>query len=167
MRVRKAMRLAIQLSPRKGDSIMSNIEIVKRGMQAFAAGDVATLESLLTDDFIFSGPTPQPLHKAEFLGLCQANHTAFPDFDFHASDFQENGDIVTTSAAITGTHLGTLALIPGVPPVPATGKRIHLPEDHLTYTMRDGKLAKLDVVSPPGGSIPAAYAQVGAPLPMP
>jgi hypothetical protein len=146
---------------------MSNIDIVKRGMQAFSTGDVATLDQMVADDFVFIGGAPQPLGKAEFLGLCQANHAAFSDFDFHASNFAENGDVVTLNTAVTATHTGPLAIIPGVPAVPATGKRIQLPEDRQTATIRGGKLARLEIASPPGGGIPAAYAQVGAPLPMP
>jgi hypothetical protein len=146
---------------------MSNIDLVKRGLQAFGAGDVAALDQMTTDDFVFSGSTPQPLHKVEFLGLCQANHTAFSDFDFNGSDYHEDGDVVTVNTAITATHTGPLALIPGVPVVPATGKRIQIPEERQTCTIRDGKLARLEIASPPGGGIPAAYAQVGSPLPMP
>ena len=146
---------------------MSNIDVVKAGMQAFSTGDVATLDQMVADDFVLTGAAPQPLGKAEFLGLCQAMHTAFSDFDFHASNFEENGDVVTLNTAVTATHTGPLALIPGVPAVPATGKHIQLPEDRQTSTMREGKLARLELVSPPGGGIPAAYAQVGAPLPMP
>jgi ketosteroid isomerase-like protein len=146
---------------------MSNIDFVKRGLQAFSAGDVATLGQMVADDFVLTGAAPQPLGKAEFLGLCQANHTAFSDFDFNASNFQETGDVVTCNTAITGTHTGPLAVVPGVPAVPATGKHIQLPEDRQTATIREDKLARLEIVSPPGGGIPAAYAQVGAPLPMP
>ena len=146
---------------------MSNIDFVKRGLQAFSAGDVATLDQMTADDFVLTGAAPQPLGKAEFLGLCQANHTAFSDFDFNARNFQEDGDDVTYNSAMTGTHTGPLALIPGVPAVPATGKRIQLPEDRQTSTIREGKLARLEIASPPGGGIPAAYAQVGTPLPMP
>ena len=145
---------------------MSNIDLVKRGLQAFCAGDTATLDLLTTEDFVFSGGTPQPVGKAEFLGLCQANHAAFSDFSFNASDFQEDGDVVKYNTAITATHTGPLALIPGVPVVPATGKRIQIPEDRQTSTIQGGKLARLEIVSPPGGGIPAAYAQVGTPLPM-
>jgi SnoaL-like domain len=145
---------------------MSNIDLVKRGLEAFCAGDSATLDQMTTDDFIFSGATPQPVGKAEFLGLCQANHAAFSDFDFNATDFQEDGDVVTLNTAITGTHSGPLALILGIPAVPATGKRIQIPEERQTCTIHAGKLAQLEVASPPGGGIPAAYAQVGSPLPM-
>jgi hypothetical protein len=146
---------------------MSNIELVKRGLQAFCTGDTATLDQMTADDFIFSGATPQPVGKTEFLAMCQANHAAFSDFDFNASDFHEDGDVVTYNTAITATHTGPLALIPGIPVVPATGKRIQIPEDRQTSTIREGKLTRLEIASPPGGGIPAAYAQVGSPLPMP
>jgi predicted ester cyclase len=144
---------------------VSNIDTVQTGMRAFCAGDTATLGSLLADDFTFSGPVPQPLDKAAFLGLCVANHTAFPDFDFHARDIREEGDKVYLTSEITGTHKGVLAMIPGVPAVPPTGKPIHMPAEDHVYTLRSGLLASLVVHSPPDGGVPAAYAQVGAPLP--
>jgi hypothetical protein len=73
------------------------------------------------------------------------DHEEF-QFDFNASDFHEDGDVVTLNTAITATHNEPLALIPGVPVVPATGKRIQIPEERHTYTIRDGKLARLAVV---------------------
>jgi hypothetical protein len=48
-----------------------------------------------------------------------------------------------------------------------TGKRIQIPEERQTCAVKGGKLARLAIASPPGGGIPAAYAQVGSPLPMP
>lgn len=144
---------------------MSNLDIVKTGMQAFAAGDVTALSSLIAEDFVFSGPVPQPIGKTDFLNLCRANHSAFPDFNFNARDFREEGDNVYVTTAITGTHTGPLALIPNIPAVPPTGKRIQLPDERHTYMLKDGLLVRLDVQSRPDGGIPAAYAQVGAPLP--
>jgi hypothetical protein len=43
---------------------MNNTEIVKTGMKAW--------ESLVADDFVLSGPTPQPSGKQEFIGLMQS-----------------------------------------------------------------------------------------------
>ena len=143
---------------------MSAIDNVRKGLEAWERGDSTTLAGLLTDDFTLSGPMPQPLNKEQFLALGRALHTAIPDWKFNASDFREEGDQVRVTVAITGTHTGVLAAIPGVPAVPPTGKSIHLPTEHLTYTMR-GELAAAQIVgSVPGGGVPGLYAQVGAPL---
>jgi len=119
---------------------------------------------MLTDDFAFTGPVPQPLGKAAFLALCQAMHTALPDGSFNARDYREAGDQVTAATEITGTHTGPLAIIPGVPTVPATGKAVRLPPEQMDATLRNGKIARLDVTVPVAGGVPGLYAQVGAPL---
>ncbi len=49
---------------------MSNIEIVQTGMQAWEANNAEKLSPLVADDFVMIGPNPQPLGKAEFIGLC-------------------------------------------------------------------------------------------------
>lgn len=145
---------------------MSKIDLVKQGQAAWAAGDVTTLANLLADDFTFSGAAPQSLDKTAFLGLCQASYTAAKDFNFNASDWREEGDKVTCTARISSTHTGVLAMIPGVPPVPPTGKFVQQPEEHQVYTFRGDKLVNITTDSmQTGGGIPFLYAAVGSPLP--
>jgi predicted ester cyclase len=143
---------------------MSNTDIVKAGIAAFSSGDSATLSTLLTDDFTLAGPVPQPIGKSAFLGLARALVTAFPDWSFNASGFREEGDKVYLLNHITGTHTGTLAAIPGVPPVPATGKHVAVAEEQAEYTVRGGQVSHIEITPRPGGGVPALYAQVGAPL---
>ncbi len=57
---------------------MSNTEIVKAGMKAWESNDVQTMTELVADDFVLSGPTPQPLGKHEFIGLMQILHAGIP-----------------------------------------------------------------------------------------
>jgi predicted ester cyclase len=142
---------------------MSNIDAVKAQQAAWRAGDWDAVAAMLTDDFVFSGPVPQPLNKAAFIGLGKAILAAIPDWDFHMHDFREEGDTVYATDAITGTHTGTLAVIPGVPPVAATGKSIKLTESQQIYTFR-GNLVSHFEVQAPGGGVAEVYAQVGAPL---
>jgi predicted ester cyclase len=142
---------------------MSNIDAVKAQQAAWRAGDWDAVAAMLTDDFVFSGPVPQPLNKAAFIGLGKAILAAIPDWDFHMHDFREEGDTVYATDAITGTHTGTLAVIPGVPPIAATGKSIKLTESQQIYTFR-GNLVSHFEVQAPGGGVAEVYAQVGAPL---
>jgi predicted ester cyclase len=143
---------------------MNNTEIVKTGMKAWESSDVQTMTELVADDFVLSGPTPQPLGKPEFIGLMQILHAGMPDFAFNVSSYEEHGDNVIAKSHITATHTGVLAL-PGMPPLPATGKKVALPEEVQTYTVKNGKLASLSTDARPDAGIPGMLAQLGFPIP--
>ena len=143
---------------------MSNTDLVKQGLDAWSNADWATLSTLITDDFTLTGPVPQPLDKNAFMGLGRALLTAFPDWSFNATDFREEGDKVYLTNAISGTHNGTLAAIPGVPPVPATGKHVAVAPEKAVYTVRGDKVSQISITPAPGGGVAALYAAVGAPL---
>lgn len=143
---------------------MSNIELVQTGMKAWEANDAGTLSPLVAENFTMSGPTPQPLGKTEFIGFMHILLSAFPDFAFNVSRFEENGDAVIAYSHITGTHTGTLAL-PGLPPIAATGKKVALPEEVQTYTVRDDKLYALVTDARPDAGVSGILAQLGILLP--
>jgi len=71
---------------------------------------------------------------------------------------------VIAKSHITATHTGVLAL-PGLPPIPATGKKVALPEEVQTYTVKNGKMASLTTDGNPQAGIPGMLAQLGVPLP--
>lgn len=143
---------------------MTNKELVQIGMKAWESNDADTLSPLVAEDFVMTGPTPQPLGKADFIGFMHVLLAALPDFAFNVSRFEENGDTVVTFAHISGTHKGTLAL-PGLPPIPATGKKIALPEEVLTYTVKNGKLQSLVTDARPDAGVAGMLAQIGVALP--
>jgi len=143
---------------------MSNLDLARKGLHAFESGDAATLSSLVADDFTFVGITPQPLTKQDFLGFMHVMTTAFPDFKFNETHAEESGDTATVKHKITGTHTGTLAL-PGMPPIPATGKKIALPEEKEVYTFKGGKLAKMVGEPAPDGGVPGLLKQLGVQMP--
>ena len=143
---------------------MSNTDIVKTGLKAWESNDAQTLTPLVADDFVLSGPVPQPLGKQEFLGLMHVIHVALPDFAFNISSYEEEGDRVIAKSHITGTHTGVLAL-PGLPPIPPTGKKVSLPEEVQTYTLKDGKLQALSTEARPDAGIPGLLSQLGVAVP--
>lgn len=143
---------------------MSNREIVQKGMKAWEANDASTLSPLVAEDFTMVGPTPQPLGKAEFIGFMHVLLAALPDFTFNVSRYEENGDAVIAYSHITGTHTGTLAL-PGLPPIAATGKKIALPEEVQTYTVKDGVLQSLVTDARPDAGVSGMLSQLGVLLP--
>jgi predicted ester cyclase len=143
---------------------MTNTELVQTGLKAWENNDADTLSPLVAEDFVMSGPTPQPLAKADFIGFMHILLTALPDFAFNISRFEENDDTVVAYAHITGTHKGTLA-IPGLPPIPSTGKKVALPEEVQTYTVKNGKLQSLVTDARPDAGVAGMLAQLGVALP--
>ena len=139
---------------------MSNLDLARKALKAFSAGDVATTSELLTDDFQFLGVTPHPLTKQDYLGFMHAINAAFPDFAFNETSSSESGDTVTMKHHITGTHTGPLNA-PGLPSIPATGKKISLPEEASVFTFKGGKVAKYLGEPAPGGGLPGILKQLG------
>ena len=143
---------------------MTNTELVQTGMKAWEANDADTLAPLVAEDFVMTGPAPQPLGKADFIGFMHVLLTALPDFAFNVSRYEENGDTVVAYSHITGTHKGTLA-VPGLPPIPATGKKVALPQEVQTYTVKNGKLHSLVTDARPDAGVTGILAQLGVALP--
>lgn len=143
---------------------MSNLDSARKALQAFSSGDVATTTSLMADDYQFLGVTPQPLGKEEFLGFMHAMKTAFPDFTFEEITATESGATVTIKHHITGTHTGPLNL-PGMPPIPATGKSIRLSEEGSVFTFRGEKISQYQAETTPDGGLPGMLKQLGVQMP--
>lgn len=145
---------------------MSAIDIVKAGLAAVEAGDFKKLEGMIADDMVFAGPVPEPVGKREFMGLQIALHTAMPDWKFNATEMKENGDQVTMMLQITGTQTGELSLpMPGFPKVPPRGKKVSLPNDPSTFTVKNGKVTRIDAPVSANGGVPGILMQLGVPMP--
>jgi predicted ester cyclase len=145
---------------------MNAIEVVKAGIAAAESGDIAKYQTLLADDMVFAGPVPKPLSKQEFIGLQTALISAFPDWKFNASDFKENGDQVVVMVQITGTQTKELSLpMPGLPKIPPTGKHVSLPKEPTTFTVKNGKITRLETSAVAGGGVMGILTQLGVSLP--
>lgn len=141
---------------------MDTLAVVQAFYAATEAGDMARIESYMTDDFTFSGPVPKPIGKTEYLALQGALLAAMPNWKLNAKNFKVQGNKVTVTVQVTGTHTATLSSIrPGMSPIPASGKKIALPEERVNITVRDNKLASLEVGQVPGGGVPGILAQIG------
>lgn len=145
---------------------MSATETVNAFSEALEAHDFDKVASYLSDDFTLSGPTPQPVGKNEFIAIQSAFMRAFPDWSFNLSHLEEQGNKVLATVQITGTHKESL-VVPGTPPIPATGKKVSLPQEHLEFTFKGDKIASLASDNVPGGGVPGLLAQIGVHLPGP
>jgi len=139
--------------------------VVRECFAAFEASQFEKAAGYFADNFVLSGPTPQPIGKKEFVALQTALRQAFPDWKFNMHNFHTEGDTVTLVLQITGTHTRTLpSLMPGVPEVPATGKHISLPEEHCQATVKDGKMTSFSTDAGSDGGVMGLFQQIGVPI---
>jgi predicted ester cyclase len=135
---------------------------VKRTVACLEAKDVVQAATHLHDDFQFSGFGSDPLNRDQFVSLMKALFIALPDWSYHPRELRAEADTVRFKTQVTGTHTGMLmGLDPGMVPIPATGKKIDLPQDQVECTLREGKVATMKVDTPPGGGIAGIIAQIG------
>jgi len=141
---------------------MTDSNIVVDLMHAIEAADYDTAAALLTDDFVFSGPVPEPISGDMWLGLQAKLSDAFPDWSFNVHNVHAHGDTVHINVQITGTHNGTLDLSAmGMPVVPATGIAVELPVEDVYVTLRGDQVASVEAEPTEGGGVPGILAQLG------
>jgi predicted ester cyclase len=137
-------------------------------MEALEKGDREGAGQYVTDDFTVTGPTPDPIGKAEFLGLHYILAQAFPDFSFNVIQVKQQGDEVEGTIHITGTQTGVLDVseigLP-IPPLQPTGKKVVMPEEHPVLTIRGDKFSSLHLPKVPGGGLPGILQQLGLQMP--
>jgi len=145
---------------------MTAIEMASKLFQDIEAKDTTSAAKLLTDDFKFSGPVPQPISGSEWLAMQQNLAIAFPDWKFNVADLREEGGKVRGAVQITGTHKGELDLSAlGMPSVPATGIAVKLPREEITLTVSNGRFASLNSPTTDGGGVMGILGQLGVAVP--
>jgi predicted ester cyclase len=145
---------------------MNAIDVVKAGLAASEGGHPGKFAEYLTDDMVFAGPVPQPVGKREFISIQIAMVATMPDWKFNGKDFKQNGDKVTATFQISGTQTSELNLpMPGFPKVPASGMHVSLPQEGMTFTVKDGRINRIESAKVLGGGVAGVLAQLGVPMP--
>src|SRR5262245_46828082 len=134
---------------------MGAVEIVTAFNATMNAQQWDVAAGYLTDDFTFSGTTPQPLGKQAFLATQQQWLAGVPDWHVMLESLREEGNTVQASVRITGTQTNTLTL-PGQPALPATGKHFSV-VNSMSAAMRGERIAAITAV--PGS--PGIFEQLG------
>lgn len=142
---------------------MGAAETAKKVFGLIEAKDTQAAAELLSDDFKFSGPVPEPIGGMEWLGLHDKLNDAFPDFSFNLKEeVMVKGDVAHIKVKLSGTHEAELDLSPmGLPSVPSTGKSVNLPEEQLDVTVVDGKVTSVHGEPVEGGGVMGILAQLG------
>jgi predicted ester cyclase len=141
---------------------MNKRETVQALMDAVQRGDFENAKSMLTDDFKFSGPVPEPINAEAWLGMSASLNAAFPDLDYHFKVSGADGDVVKFTSQLSGTHSGLFDLTNmnmGV--IPATNKTFSAKLEKAKVTVRDNKISVWAVEPTDGAGLMAILAQLG------
>jgi predicted ester cyclase len=128
---------------RKEQITMGALDMVTAFNDALNAQQWGEAARSLTDDFGFSGVTPQPVGKQEFIAGQQQWAAAVPDWHVTLENLRAEGNTVQATSYITGTHTNTLSLS-GQPSLPATGRHFET-RDASTATLRGDQIASLTI----------------------
>ena len=88
---------------------MDSKAVVQAFMDSMQKGDFEKCKSLLSADFQFSGPVPEPMNGEAWLGLLKIMKTAFPNIEWHNHIESMDGDTANISTKINGKNSGVLA----------------------------------------------------------
>jgi predicted ester cyclase len=142
--------VAYQVDQRNSDALSSEgaqtmgaLDTVRAFNEAVNAQQWDRVAGYLTEDFIFSGVTPQPVGKQGFIEGQKAWAAGAPDWHVALENLREEAGVVKADTRISGTHTGVLTL-PALPSIPPTGKSFAT-TDHMVATLRGDQLASLTV----------------------
>jgi hypothetical protein len=145
---------------------MNQREIVQALLDSVQRGDFEKAESLLSNDYQFSGPVPEPINANTWLGIHKNLKKAFPDLDYHFHADRVEGDATTISAELKGTHSGALDLSAlGLGVTPATDKSFALPREHGKVTCKGDKVVSWVMDRIEGGGLMGILGQLGIAVP--
>ena len=135
-------------------------------MDAVQKGDFEKAKSLLSADFKFSGPVPEPINGEAWLGMGKSLKKAFPDLDYHFKVESVTGDTVNISDKLQGTHRGEFDLTNmhmGV--IPATNKSFATTQEYGKVTVKGDKVTAWANKSTEGAGLMAILSQLGVKVP--
>lgn len=132
---------------------MTNSDIVKTAFAAFEAGDFQEYANYFSEDFVWVGSFPKPLNKRNALRLVSALKEGIPDLQLNlVLRGEEGANRIRGTIAPTGTHSKMLAL-PGVTPLPPTGRSIAAMRELVEFTLENGKITRIEDSETEGGEL--------------
>ncbi len=109
--------------------------------QAFNQGNLSVIDECTAPDGVDHQEPAGTDFIAHLKQVVVGLRTAFPDLHFEIHDMLAEGNIVAMRSTMTGTHTGTLSVVPGRS-LPATGRRVSVPHMHFVRIV-DGKTTDL------------------------
>ena len=138
-------------------------DLVLEFFHAIEEKDFDRAANCLSNDFTFSGPTPKPVDKKEYIDVHRHLVQAIPDWRFNYNVIKEDQNEVVGRVHITGTHTRelTLPMIQNLGTVPPTGKRITMPEENVRVKVTGSKISRMEVEVPQNGGMVGLLSQIG------
>src|SRR5262249_52131398 len=115
-------------------------DILLRYMEGLKTHDVERIAGTVADDLALITPAAT-LSKERFLNMLRALYAAFPDWHYDPAPPEVRGESFAVRWRQRGTHTGTFVL-PGLEPVPPSGKAVRIPEQHFFYRVRNGLIVE-------------------------
>ena len=137
-------------------------DTVRTFMTALETNDQDTAADYLNNDFTFSGWTPQPLNKKDFLTVMGGLKSGLPGLIFNLHNVDEQRDAVTGTMQIAGYQSDSFVLPPlGLPPIPQTANSVSLPAEEVKFLLEDNQITRMIVQPTLGGGITGLIHQLG------
>lgn len=141
---------------------MDQKETVRTLMDAVQTGNFRLAQSLLSDDFRFSGPVPEPLSGSQWIGMGESLKAACPDLDYHFAVDHTERSVVGITTRMTGTQTEFLDLtVMGLGTSPATGNAFSMGLEYGDVTVRDEKVVAWALRPTSGAGLLHILAQLG------
>jgi len=137
--------------------------VLQRYIDGLKARDVDTIAGTVADDVVFVAAT-RTLDKSTFLSMLRALYTGFPDWSYDYDGVELHDAVYAVKWRQQGTHLGTWNLA-GMDPIPATGRRVRIPEHYFFYNLRDARIVEIRPDPVPGGAPRGILQQIGVDAP--
>lgn len=125
-------------------SIEANLRLDEENFAAWNAHDVERSLTLYADDVVWQDVgSPQAFQGKEAVRqYIQAWFSAFPDMKLTVTNRVIGEDRLAGELEISGTNNGPLQLMPGMPPIPPTGRTVNSKGTYFVR-FRDGKAVEV------------------------
>ena len=108
-----------------------NVEIVKRGFEAYVGSDLAAATAIYADDVVFNPAEEPPIHgREEVLSYIRRWEEPWDEYELRTEEFIDGGESVVVTIHVKARGA-------------ASGVEVDA-RSHQVYSLRDGKLIRMD-----------------------
>lgn len=146
---------------------MSAIDTVRNFVTSLEDNREEEVPNALSEQFLFTGWTPKPLNKADFLTTMKELKSGIPSLMFNLHNLAEQGSTVTGSIQIAGYQSDSFSIPPlSLPPVPQMARSISLPVEDVSFELEGDTISQWIVHHVAGGGISGLLHQldINAPI---
>ncbi len=146
---------------------MSAIETVQNFVSALEDNREEEVPNALSERFLFTGWTPKPLNRKDFLTTMKELKSGIPSLMFNLHNLAEQGNTVTGSIQIAGYQSDSFSIPPlSLPPVPQMARSISLPVEDVSFELEGDTISQWVVYHVAGGGISGLLHQLDIDAPI-